>query len=253
MIISRATIDELADVLKVLNVAAVQLQGRGLDQWPVGFGAERIGPYVARAEMWLVRDEDGQAVATARAESSADPDFWTPAESRELAVYVSKLARIPRTLPGLGELLLRWLTDRAAELGYTWVRLDAWRTNTELHRYYLDRGWTHLRTVEAAGRRSGTLFQRPAAPDPEARAAFTAPLSKWLASGTRVSVTRRGSRSTGIITSLYSPATLEVVSQPGEAGILPSAGYWVRLNDGGDAVLCSPDEIAAELVSSGTD
>jgi len=246
MIISRATIDELEDVLQVLNAAAGQLQARGIDQWPVGFSADRIRPYVAQAEMWLVRGGDGLAIATARADSDADPDFWTPAEAQELALYVSKLARIPTAPAGAGTLLLRWLTDHAAELGYRWVRLDAWRTNTALHRYYLDRGWTHLRTVEAPGRRSGALFQRPAEADPEARTALVPPRAKWLTPGTKVNVAHCGRRGTGTITSLYSPATLEVVSQRGETGILPSAGYWVRLDDSGDAVLCDPDEVTTD-------
>jgi len=42
------------------------------------------------------------------------------------------------------------------------AQLDAWRDNEGLHAYYRDRGFTHLRTVEAEGRRSGALFQRPA-------------------------------------------------------------------------------------------
>jgi len=243
MTIDRAGTDNLADVLAVLNGAADQLHARGLDQWPAGFGAERIGPYLARGEMWLVRDEDGQAVATVRAIADADPDFWTSAESRDLALYVEKLARTPKAPPGTGTMLLRWITDRAASLGYSWVRLDAWRTNTGLHRYYLDRGWTYLRTVEAPGRRSGALFQRPASPDPEARAAFGPPPSAWLAPGTRVDVSRHGPQGTGTIIALYSPAGLGEVPGPDDYGILPSAGYWVQL-DGGGEVLCLPEEVA---------
>ncbi len=249
MTIDRAGIDDLADVLAVLNSAADQLHARGLDQWPTGFGAERVGPYVARAEMWLVRDDSGKAVATARATGYADPDFWTPAESRDLALYVEKLARAPQAPAGAGTLLLRWITDKAASLGYSWVRLDAWRTNTGLHRYYLDRGWTYLRTVEAPGRRSGALFQRPAAADPEAVAAFSPPLSAWLAPGTRVNVANRGQQETGTITALYSPAGLGEVPDPGDYGILPGAGYWVQL-DGGGAVLCLPEEVTPQPLAT---
>jgi hypothetical protein len=173
MTIERAGIGDLDDVLGVLNMAAAELHRKGLDQWPHGFTADRIYPYVANAEMWLVRDGNGRPAATIRAAADADPDFWTPAEAAELAQYVSKMARTPDAKPGTGTMLLRWITDRAAQLGYSWVRLDAWRTNTGLHQYYADRGWTWLRTVAAPGRQSGALFQRPALPDPAAQAAFT--------------------------------------------------------------------------------
>lgn len=56
----------------------------------------------------------------------------------------------------------RYLDSRAAEEGAEWVRLDAWRTNTALHAYYLRHGFEHLRTVERAHRNSGALFQRAA-------------------------------------------------------------------------------------------
>lgn len=73
---------------------------------------------------------------------------------------------------GIGDLTLRWVIDRAATQGARWGRLDAWRTNTDLHAYYQQRGWDYLRTVELAGRKSGAQFQRPATPDPEARTAL---------------------------------------------------------------------------------
>ena len=244
MTIERATIEDLGDVLAVLNSAADQLHARGLDQWLTGFGDKRIRPYVARAEMWLVRDDRGQAVATVRADPDADPDFWTPAEAGELSLYVSKLARTPSAPGGAGAMLLRWVTDHAAELGYTWVRLDAWRTNTALKRYYLDRGWTYLRTVEAPRRRSGALFQRPGLPDPEARAAFApATYGGWLPLGTRIDADHRGYRGPGTITGIYAPSTMEVVPQRGEHSTLQSAGYWVQLGGQDDSVICLPEEV----------
>ncbi|GAA1747658.1 hypothetical protein GCM10009681_18540 [Luedemannella helvata] len=98
-------------------------------------------------------------------EVDGDPDFWTPAEREQPSLYVSKLAvRRDRSGHELGTLLLDWCRARAYALGYTWVRLDAWKTNTRLHRYYLDRGSHYVRTCENPRRRSGALFQLPAAP-----------------------------------------------------------------------------------------
>ena len=173
MTIERATIADLPDVLALLNDAAAWLRSRGLDQWPHGFSAARIGPMIARGEVWLAR-EGGRAVGTVTISGEADPDFWTSAESRELAVYVSKLAVSRADVGvGLGALLLRWAVDYAARLGCDWARLDAWRTNAQLHVYYRRQGWEQVRIVSLPHRRSGALFQRPALPDLEAREAFT--------------------------------------------------------------------------------
>ena len=78
MTIERATRADLPEVLQVLNEAADWLRGRGLDQWPDGFGAERIGPMVDRREVWIARD-GGRPVGTMTISGEADPDFWTAA------------------------------------------------------------------------------------------------------------------------------------------------------------------------------
>ncbi len=167
-----ATRADLADVLDLLNAAASWLHHRGLDQWPDGFNAQRIGPMVDRGEVYLAFDQD-QPIATINVSPIGDPDFWTQAELAEPARYLSKVA-IDRTHAGhgLGALLMRWATDRAALDGAEWIRLDAWRTNHGLHAYYLGTGWTYVRMSDAPGRRSGALFQRPAVQDVEARNAF---------------------------------------------------------------------------------
>lgn len=63
---------------------------------------------------------------------------------------------------GLGAELLDWAGTRAALDGATWLRIDVWTTNERLQKYYLDLGFTHVRTVDLAHNPSGALFQRPA-------------------------------------------------------------------------------------------
>jgi GNAT superfamily N-acetyltransferase len=172
-----ATQQDLGDVLMLLNHAARWLSTRGIDQWSRGFGPDRIGPMVDRAEVYIIR-EGPAAIATVAASRDGDTDFWTPAELAQPALYISKLA-IARDQAGagLGALTLRWIVDQAAQHGIRWVRLDAWRTNRHLHTYYRQADWTYVRTVERSWRRSGALFQRQAAEDLEARAAFRQEIS----------------------------------------------------------------------------
>jgi GNAT superfamily N-acetyltransferase len=167
-----ATADDLNDVLALLNGTSRWLKSRGLDQWGNGFGADRIGPMVDRREVYIVHDGD-TPIATAAASTDGDTDFWTDAELAENAVYLNKvtIAR-NRAGNGLGTMLFRWLVDRAARQGADLVRLDAWRTNRDLHAYYERTGWRYVRTVEREHRRSGALFQRAAALDTEAWMSF---------------------------------------------------------------------------------
>jgi GNAT superfamily N-acetyltransferase len=48
---------------------------------------------------------------------------------------------------GLGVELLDWAGNRAAVNGAKWLRVDVWTTNSKLQQYYLDHGFTHVRTV----------------------------------------------------------------------------------------------------------
>ncbi|GAA4522815.1 hypothetical protein GCM10023191_102270 [Actinoallomurus oryzae] len=167
-----AIADDLDDVLALLNASSRWLSDRGLDQWGNGFGPDRIGPLIDRREVYIVHDGD-TPVATAAASADGDTDFWTSDELAENALYLSKvtIAR-DRAGRGLGTTLFRWLVDQAARNGVDLVRLDAWRTNRNLHDYYEQTGWSYVRTAERKHRRSGALFQRVAERDEEAWMAF---------------------------------------------------------------------------------
>ena len=175
MIIRRAIPDDTPTVHAILHHAAKWLHERGYDQWPdnsPSLGYERLLAQIGRGETYLISDGT-DPVGTIALTSKGDSDFWTPTELAEPAIYVSKAAVVRSWAGnGLGALVLRWVIDYAARQGAVWTRLDAWRTNQELHTYYRSQGWTDLRTVQLRHRRSGALFQKRAALDPEARAAF---------------------------------------------------------------------------------
>jgi predicted N-acetyltransferase YhbS len=125
----------------------------------------RFTNHIEHGETWLLEDS-GEAIATITLGTEGDPDFWTPGELRERAIYVSKMAsKIERHGEGLGALMIRWVQDRAEKSGWDLVRWDAWRTNPQLQDYYRSIGARHLRTVDVADRWSGALFEVPAKAD----------------------------------------------------------------------------------------
>jgi hypothetical protein len=158
--IERATPRDLDAFLDVLSAARARLHARGIDQWPHRFAASKVMPDIEAGRAYVVHD-GRRIVATTILSDDGDTDFWTPAELAEPAFYVSKIATVSG-YPGLGSALLDWCGRETARRGGKLLRLDAWRTNSDLHRYYLARGFRHVRTVELPHRNSGALFERPA-------------------------------------------------------------------------------------------
>jgi len=117
---------------------------------------------IGRRNTWLLRD-DGASIATLTLTSDGDPDFWTPDELREPALYLGKMASaVRRSGEGLGSLMLSWAQDWTARSGFDSLRWDVWRTNEQLQNYYRSIGGRYVRTVHVAGRWSGALFEIPA-------------------------------------------------------------------------------------------
>jgi GNAT superfamily N-acetyltransferase len=166
--IRKAEPDDL-DAVEDLRAEAVSwLASKGLDQWQPGSlrvpTRANTADAIARGACYLAYDQADQLVGTITVDDQADPDFWTPAERAEPALYVHRMI-VPRRVAGsgIGAQLLAWAEREAASSHRQWLRLDAWKSNGSLHRYYVDQGFEHLRTVDLPHRGSGALFQRRAA------------------------------------------------------------------------------------------
>jgi GNAT superfamily N-acetyltransferase len=138
----------------------------GSDQWSsVGLWSDKIADNL-RAEAAQVLCADGRPeriLGTITISRDGDPQFW--GASPGPALYLAKLATDPELSGmGLGRLLLDWAIDHAHRNALPEVRLDAWKTSTRLHQYYLARGWMSCGVDSDTTRRSGALFARPSAP-----------------------------------------------------------------------------------------
>jgi len=60
---------------------------------------------------------------------------------------------------GVGGLLIKHAIDCAIKRDKTFLRLDAWTTNKDLHRYYLSQGFELVRIMDVPNRKSGALFE----------------------------------------------------------------------------------------------
>jgi hypothetical protein len=144
----------------VLSAATARLHARGIQQWPARFAPSKAVPDIEAGRAYIVWD-GSDAIATAILSPNGDKDFWTPEELADPAYYVSKISTVSG-YGGLGAAVLDWCGRQTARQGGQRLRLDAWRTNFDLQKYYLSQGFRHVRTVELAHRNSGALFERPA-------------------------------------------------------------------------------------------
>lgn len=154
---------DLGTVMGLLHERVAWLRRRGSDQWSThSRWLPEMEEALARRQTWLLRDaRTCVPLGTVTLGTKGDPEFWTPAELREPAVYLAKLATTPAYAGlGLGKLLLDFSLHFAATWGFSTVRMDVWRTSTDLHAYYRGHGWSQLRTVDLPHRHSGTLFEK---------------------------------------------------------------------------------------------
>jgi GNAT superfamily N-acetyltransferase len=157
-----ARADELDTVAELWEEASRWLASRGIDQWQYPPRRKTIAHGIAAGECWLV-EESGRVIGTITIDDCADEEFWRPEDDPDNALYLHRMVTIRRVAGReIGSSLLDWASRRAAALGKRWIRLDAWRSNADLQRYYADRGFEHVRTVAVPHRRSGALFQRKA-------------------------------------------------------------------------------------------
>lgn len=141
------------------------LARRGYDQWnDDGLSraefTDRVHTSVQAGETWLAIVGCIPA-GTIAVDERTDDGLWTPSELRESVIVHRMIANPTHPNPrGVGVALLDVADEVARVRRKRWVRLDAWTSNHDLHRYYERQGFTHVRT--AGGRPSGALFQRKA-------------------------------------------------------------------------------------------
>ncbi len=182
MLVAPARPDDLHTLIRFRNDASRWLAARGIDQWSAHWPSEDLMAEgmlrnIQAGETFLVWDGAVPA-ATITLDRSPRPGLWTEAEIAEPALYAHKLT-VDRAYAGvgLGAELLDWAGAKGASTGAKWLRLDVWTTNERLQRYYLDQGFSHVRTVTLHSDPSGALFQRPTqyAPTPRLHEAHRTP------------------------------------------------------------------------------
>jgi len=173
VIITHATAADIDTIMRWRRQRVAWLATRGEDQWSIPLPRFAVAATVLAGQTWMVFD-GAQPAATITLTAWTDVDelwkpdqnpepLWHPSDEPGDAIYAAKMI-VPHQYAGqgLGSQMLDWAGGRAFEAGLTWLRLDAWTTNTRLHDYYHAHGFRHVRTVTT--RVSGACFQRSTQP-----------------------------------------------------------------------------------------
>lgn len=158
--------NDLASLIALRTEAEAWLHAKGIRQWTddyFDYARDVLAESVRRRTAWVV-EYDRQVVATVTL-NGPDMDFWSPDDVTDPALYLGKMI-VARSHAGrdLGGAIMNWASLQAASQGQHWLRIDVRRDNAALHKYYLARGFEHVRTVCPPRRRteSGWLAQRRA-------------------------------------------------------------------------------------------
>ncbi len=158
-----ATETDLEPLVALYQSVRDWLTDQGTDQWSTYSKAqfrERLARSISENCCYVALDGD-QLLGTITVDTFADPDFWNVHDQTEDALYVHRMI-VDRKAAGkdIGGLLLDYAVNLAAAKEKRWLRLDAWRTNTKLHAYYVNRGFAMVRVISLKHRGSGALFQQ---------------------------------------------------------------------------------------------
>ncbi len=162
LVLRPARADEADVIATMWSEAAAWLRSRGTDQWQYPANVGGIARDIARGNVHVLLD--GAAyLGTITADGFADPEFWVPADAPDEALYAHRLITRPSSRgASLGSTMLDWASREAERIGKRWLRVDVWKTNADLGRYYEAQGFEKVRTVDLPHRRSGALYQRRA-------------------------------------------------------------------------------------------
>ncbi|RDI64501.1 GNAT family N-acetyltransferase [Nocardia pseudobrasiliensis] len=167
--VRQAGMADLGTICRLRLERTAWLAERGWDQWtrqgrglPIERFARAVGRAVRAEETWIA-EIDGEPAGTITVNDRADPGLWSPGEIADAVIVHYMIADVRFSGHGLGSALLAHAAAVARAKHRTWVRLDAWTTNTGLHAYYLRAGFRLARMAgpEAPGP-SGALFERRA-------------------------------------------------------------------------------------------
>ncbi|WP_236559565.1 GNAT family N-acetyltransferase [Curtobacterium sp. 8I-2] len=160
--VEAATAADVPSAQVLIDGARLWLRSRGIDQWQDRVPDAVLLRAAEQGNLFVVRQD--RVIVAMVTVSDSDSETWGVED--DPAVYVHRLV-VAQTHRGsrLGQRLLVWVGERAAERGAALVRLDCATDNPGLRRFYEQQGFRHVRDVTVSapdgGRKlASSLYER---------------------------------------------------------------------------------------------
>ncbi|MFE7796270.1 GNAT family N-acetyltransferase [Nocardia sp. NPDC057440] len=168
-VLRQATFGDLGMICRLRVQRTSWLTARGSDQWtvagrglPIEIFARAVGRALEAGETWIA-EVAGEPAGTITVNHHADNGLWSPWELADAVVVHFMIVDLRFAGQRVGDRLLAHAGMLARRRQRTWVRLDAWTTNDDLHDYYRRAGFRMARIAgPIATGPSRALFERRA-------------------------------------------------------------------------------------------
>lgn len=167
IIIIRAELSRVGDVLKLLREAAEWMETNGIKQWSPGqFNEKDIAGYFTDRHVYIAMD--GDVVAGMFTLQFSDPQYWGRKNDNSYAYLHRLVVASSYRGGGLGQYMLNQALDIAKELGCKGLRFDTVAHNIKLNRFYQSLGFHYMGTNDMGNGRLVNLYEHfEENPDPD--------------------------------------------------------------------------------------
>ncbi|GAA2370325.1 GNAT family N-acetyltransferase [Nonomuraea africana] len=157
----QATPDDFPEIIGLIENAATWLADKDTDQWQRPWPDReardaRVMGGIKERLTW-VEERDGRLAATVTLTSAVQRELWAEHDPDTAALYLHRLVvHRDHAGHGLGAEIIDWAEARGPGL----LRIDVWKTNESLHKYYLRQGFEFVGMSRLPGYPSAALFHR---------------------------------------------------------------------------------------------
>jgi GNAT superfamily N-acetyltransferase len=159
-----ATTHDVHGIIAIRKQRTAWLADRGYDQWQTGQDlpgfASRVHRSIRQGRTWVMDHRTG-ILGTVAVDDEEKSDLWSSIECAQ-ALMIHRLLTSPAgSARGVGARLIDHVDQFAMQLKRRWLRLNAWTSNTDLHRYYVLSGFRRVHIAASRPDSSTALFERP--------------------------------------------------------------------------------------------
>ena len=151
MMIRKAEISDLKNIMKMYNSCVGGMLKNGIDQWDETYPNAEIIAEDLELGTYFVAEVDGQIVGGINIDRQQDPTYldidWQDDSNQFLVVHRLGV-KAENWGDGIGKVLMIFTEQLVKETGLSSIRLDTYSGNPKAMEFYLRLGYSELGTID---------------------------------------------------------------------------------------------------------